>query len=439
MTSDTLTAARPRSRHAHLAGRVAIMAETAALYTLEEPQIARLAEGLRNGDTETAQVLAELGLSVPEQPALPGSFVRPVRALALNVAQTCNLACVYCYASGGNFGGPDKRMSLDVASRAIETLIDETPPGGSVKIAFMGGEPMAARGLIRACVLQARNRAAARAVSTGFSITTNATLLTEDDARFLAEHGFSVTVSLDGGKFVNDRLRPTRASAGSFARAARGVSYLCAHRDRIALSARVTATPENLDLGATLDALSAIGFSSVGVSPMLASPSGEGTLSGQDLEVLLAAMISCGEAWLQATLAGRSHPFANLATALAELHRGQPRRHSCGAARDYLAVDASGDYAACHRFVNDPAGSMGSLGDGIDHHARQDWLASRTVERQIPCQSCWARRLCGGGCHHEVLHAGRPACDYVRGWLHYAILAYSQLSAERPDWFDGVA
>ena len=439
MTHEIISAARPRSKHAHLAGRIAIMAETTALYGLEDSQIAQLAAALDHGDTGTAEVLAQLGLNAPDQLDPPESLVRPVRALALNVAQTCNLACVYCYASGGNFGGPDKRMSPDVASRAIEALIDGTPPGGSVKIAFMGGEPIAARGLIRACVMQARSRAAARAISTGFSITTNATLVTEDDAAFLAEHGFSVTVSLDGGELVNDRLRPTRGRSGSFARAAKGVSYLCAHRDRIALSARVTATPENLDLEATLDALAAIGFTSVGVSPMIASPSGDGALSGQDFEALLAAMIRCGEAWMQATLAGRPHPFANLATALAELHRGQPRRHSCGAARDYLAVDASGDYAACHRFANDPAGHMGSLADGINHLARQDWLSARTVERQLPCQSCWARRLCGGGCHHEVLHAGRPACDYVRGWLHFAILAYSRLNAERPDWFDGVA
>jgi uncharacterized protein len=82
---------------------------------------------------------------------------------------------------------------------------------------------------------------------------------------------------------------------------------------------------------------------------------------------------------------------------------------------------------------------MGSLGAGIDHGLRRDWLAERTVERQEPCASCWARRLCGGGCHHEVRHAGRPACDYVRGWLHFALTSYSCLIADRPQWFDGQA
>ena len=439
MVGDLIAAARPRSKHAHLAGQVALMAETAALYRLDDAQAAQLADGLMTGDAGTSDALGRLGLTARDIAPPPADLTRPVRALALNVAQTCNLACVYCYASGGTFGGPDTRMPRDVAQKAIDALIADTPPGGSIKIAFMGGEPTAARALIRDSVLHARRRAASRAISVGFSITTNATLLTEQDAAFMAEHGFAVTVSLDGAAAANDRLRPTRGGSGSFDRAARGLQYLTAHHDRLSLSARVTATPDNLDLGSTMDALGALGFTSVGVSPMITSPTGKGTLDGEDYATLLAAMIGCGTAWMQATLDRKPHPFANLATALVELHRGQPRSHSCGAARDYLAVDASGDYAACHRFAKNPAGYMGSLGDGIDHAARKDWLADRAVERQVPCQTCWARRLCGGGCHHEVLNAGRPACDYVRGWLHFAMTAYARLMDERPDWFDGVA
>ena len=49
------------------------------------------------------------------------------------------------------------------------------------------------------------------------------------------------------------------------------------------------------------------------------------------------------------------------------------------------------------------------------------------MHRQEPCRECWARYLCGGGCHHEVIHRGRPACDYIRGWLHYCIGAYGRL------------
>jgi uncharacterized protein len=61
------------------------------------------------------------------------------------------------------------------------------------------------------------------------------------------------------------------------------------------------------------------------------------------------------------------------------------------------------------------------------------------VHRQEPCTQCWARYLCGGGCHHESIHRGRPSCDYIRGWLHYCLGAYLRLSRQLPDWFEPAA
>lgn len=417
---------------AHLAGDLLLVAETAGIYALDPADAAHMAERLAQG--MGAEALAELGLDVPapDLARTPG----PVRALALTVSQACNMACGYCYAAGGAFGGPETRMTEEVALAAIDRLIEDTPPGGAVKIAFMGGEPMLSRPLIHAAVLHARTRAATRAVQVGFSMTTNGTLLTEADADFLAEQAFTVTVSLDGGRETNDRLRPMRGGTGSFDRVVRGIAPLLERSADIPLTARVTVTPKNMDIRQVVKDLSSLGFSSVGVSPMLSSPTGKGALETFDFIILLDEMKATGEEWLTATEANRPHAFSNLATAVHELHRGKPRSHGCGAARDYLAVDASGQYSACHRFVNDPLGAMGNLTDGIDHPTRGRFLAERDVAAQAECSRCWARKLCGGGCHQEVLHVGRPACDYVRGWLDFALHAYGRLLRTRPDLFD---
>jgi hypothetical protein len=66
---------------------------------------------------------------------------------------------------------------------------------------------------------------------------------------------------------------------------------------------------------------------------------------------------------------------------------------------------------------------------------QRNWLGSRMVDRQEPCRNCWARCFCGGG-HDKVVHRGRPACDYIHGWLDYALGAYVRLSLLRPDMFD---
>ena len=65
--------------------------------------------------------------------------------------------------------------------------------------------------------------------------------------------------------------------------------------------------------------------------------------------------------------------------------------------------------------------------------ARRHFAESRHVDRQEPCRSCWARYLCGGGCHAEVLSAGRSGCDYIRGWLEFCISLYPAVLTQRPD------
>jgi uncharacterized protein len=118
-----------------------------------------------------------------------------------------------------------------------------------------------------------------------------------------------------------------------------------------------------------------------------------------------------------------------------EIHRGTHRPYPCGAGAGYFGVSAEGALSACHRFVDDPVGAMGSVAAGIDRSAQRRWLETRFVDRQEPCRSCWARYLCGGGCHHEVIHRGRPACDLIRGWLHYCLQAYVSISEHNPDYF----
>ncbi|OKO72125.1 radical SAM protein [Bradyrhizobium sp. NAS96.2] len=361
----------------------------------------------------------------------------PVRAFSLAIAQKCNLGCTYCYAEGGDFGARPKIMPDDVAVAAAQRLFDGAAPGDTVRLAFLGGEPLMNRTGLRRVTDLAEKIAQSRNINISFSLTTNGTLLTEDDAEFLARHGFTVTVSLDGVGEFHDRLRPFRNGSGSFNKIVARLHPLFERQDRISLSARVTVTPYNLSLLDTLHALATLGFRSVGFSPVLSSPTGRGEMTGDDLALMLDQMIACGRDFEDHLLSGRFHPFANLATALRELHRGTHRPYPCGAGASYLGVSAEGELAACHRFVNEPEAAFGNVRSGLDQERQTGWLAERHVDRQEPCKSCWARYLCGGGCHHEVIHRGRPACDYIRSWLTYCLETYLRLEHDCRWWFDG--
>jgi len=105
----------------------------------------------------------------------------------------------------------------------------------------------------------------------------------------------------------------------------------------------------------------------------------------------------------------------------------------CGSARSYVAVGADGDFWTCHRTVDNPAYRLGDLDEGLSAAARQAFLDRRRVDAQEPCRSCWARYLCGGGCHAEVDEVGRAGCDYIRGWLEHCIALYAECQARRPE------
>jgi uncharacterized protein len=430
-----MAASAPRSAHAHLIesalGHHLFVADGSRLFDVDARLFTQFDSAIAKGGV--GELLSRIGLGgapLIDDTPLPA---RQIHALSLAVAQKCNLGCTYCYAQQGEFGGPAKNMTMETAERAVDLLVSGAEPDARLNLAFLGGEPLVNRRVLQATTQRAAELAQRRGLPITFSITTNGTLLTEADADFFEAHGFAVTVSLDGPREAHDALRPYKNGSGSFDRVMRNVQPLLLRQRRMQVSARVTVTPNNLMLRRTLDQFIAAGFHSVGFSPMLSAPNGSGEMQTDDLEIMLGEMIDCGREFERRALAGERYPFANMVNAMREIERGTHRPYPCGAGAGYLGVSADGELAACHRFVGDADGTMGSLAEGVDLQRQTTWLAERHVHRQRPCSECWARYLCGGGCHHEAIRRGRPACDYIRAWLHYCLEAYLRLSRQRAD------
>ena len=440
LRSRIVAASRPRQRHAHLVedaqGAQLLMVNGTRLYHLPPALTAQFRAALGSADPALLQglidrcdlraeaLIDDTPLSAP-----------PLHALSLAIAQKCNLGCTYCYAQQGEFGDKAKSMEEQQAINAVDLLLSQAQPGAKVNLAFMGGEPLSNRAVLRSVTDYASRQAALRQVDCRFSITTNGTLLRPDDADFFEQHGFAVTVSLDGAAEQHDRLRPFKGGKGSFERIVERIAPLLATQRHMQVSARVTVTPFNLNLPGTLELFIGMGFHSVGFSPLLHAANGRAEMGEAELGDMLEGMIACGLAFEQNVLQGRRYPFMNMQNALRELQRGTHRPYPCGAGAGYFGVSADGELSACHRFVGDAKGAMGSLDGGVDRARQAIWLQERHVHQQQPCSECWARYLCGGGCHHEVLARGRTACDYIRGWLHYTIGAHQRLSQLAPDWF----
>ena len=71
----------------------------------------------------------------------------------------------------------------------------------------------------------------------------------------------------------------------------------------------------------------------------------------------------------------------------------------------------------------------------VDPQRQQRFLVARHVDRLEPCNSCWARYLCSGGCHQEAPARTDASCQAIRDWLDFCLDAYCALTAARPEWF----
>jgi uncharacterized protein len=398
------------------------------LYAVSPELYARLGEG---DPAALADFRRAVGAGAGGGPTdLPRRLPAPA-ALSLQLAQACNLSCSYCYADEGRFGGPARLMPREVALAAIDQLLGSAA-GRRVTVGFIGGEPFLNRAVLHDCVRHARGRGRELGVSVAFSVTTNGTLLTDADRDLLRDNAFAVSVSLDGPVPVNDRHR--RSAGGSAgARALQAVRPLLGEPGRARVVARVTVARDDLRVAERVEALAAAGFREVGVSPLRASADPDLQFRADDWPAFLREMVRAARHEWQRVHAGGPWRFGNLAIALKELHRGSCRPLPCGAANGYVSVSAEGRYFACHRTIDDPRFSLGDLAGGPDQDDRRRFLHARHADRQEPCRSCWARYLCGGGCHAEVLAAGRTGCDYVRGWLDHCLALYDVVLAERPD------
>jgi len=130
--------------------------------------------------------------------------------LILNVTDRCNFRCRYCI-YGGSYGGMRTHRNVDmvdeIAKGAVDEFAERSKELDKVCLGFYGGEPLLRWKMIERLVPYAKERMRDRKVMP--SMTTNGWLLTPDKFDFLRDCGFTIMVSMDGGKETHDRNRRT--------------------------------------------------------------------------------------------------------------------------------------------------------------------------------------------------------------------------------------
>lgn len=398
-------------------------------------------EEIRNGlyELEEARALSE-GEAARELPKVPAKAF-PLQRIVLNVTNQCNLACTYCYEYSDDkiskTSGKPKYMDQQLAEDSVDLLFNESGDHPSVHVTFFGGETLLNFPLLQSTVTYAQKKAKEYQKRVEFSLTTNATLLTEEVADFLAEHCIGVTVSIDGDRELNDRMRVFHDGRGSYNVIVPKIKMLLERHKTNSIGARVTLSAGVGQVRRIYEHLTQeVGFKAVGFSPATANPERLYSIGPQKMSSVLGGFEDLALEYRDWALAGRQHGFTNVNDTLKELHTGLSKAYPCGAGLGLLGVGTSGDISLCHRFVDSDVGKMGHVQNGgVDHGARQEFLESHHLGNRYDCHTCWARPVCAGGCYHEAyIHYGDTSaatlhyCDWIRGWNDLCLRIYGEIS-----------
>lgn len=367
----------------------------------------------------------------------------PLTTIVLNVNTGCNLACKYCYKEDLTTPSKGNKMALDTAINAIELLLRESPDRQQYNIVFFGGEPLSNMPLIRQVVDYASDRLAQVNAVPDFSLTTNATLLTEELITWFDQHRFGLTISMDGPQALHDRNRITVGGKGSYQTVASKVRLLLSRYRSRPVGARVTLTAGITDVMLIWNHLkNELGFNEVGFSPVTSGAIEHHNIGSEEMLQVFANMKQLGEHYVQEAIAGRNNGFSNMHQMMTDLWEGRSKALPCGAGLGMLAVDYEGGLNLCHRFTGSDMETFGTVETGIKKQALGEFITARAKRTGKGCETCRIRNLCAGGCYHEsYVHFSDPMmptyhyCNLMRDWIDFGISAYARILKQNPAFF----
>jgi uncharacterized protein len=328
-----------------------------------------------------------------------------LKALCLNVSHDCNMSCGYCFVPGQVRTGREI-MPGTVIRTALDFLL-KSASHRRLAVDFFGGEPLLNWAGIRDGVAYALDRGPDR--DWKFTLTTNTLLFDQDILTFTLDHNFCLVLSCDGRPEVHDTFRLTGGGRGTAAVVARRLQDYLQRAAGQEHYVRGTYTRRNLDFTEDVRYLAALGARSISLEPVVADPEQPFAIHEEDVPGIREEYFRLARFLRDQERAGCRISFYHFQLDLPGGPCAAKRLTGCGAGYQYLAVTPDGALYPCHQFVGHPEYRLGDLDRGITRPDIQDQFRQAHVFTKPACRSCWARFLCGGGCHAQAALPGSAA------------------------------
>lgn len=366
-----------------------------------------------SGDTPT----------LPDLPSAPASF----HVLTKPTGAICNLDCSYCFFLSKEELYPDSpfRMNDGLLEEYIRQLLEShrTP---EVTVAWQGGEPtmMGLPFFRRAVALVEKYRRPGQVVE--HTMQTNATLIDDAWAQFLADQDFLVGVSIDGPAPLHDTYRVDKGGKPTFHRVIAGLDRLKQHGVRWNALTTVHHANEHHGLAVYRFLRDELGADFVQLIPIVERPSPGGIPTGVEVtdrsvsaEGYGRFLIEVFDEWVRRDV---GTVFVQMFDSTLASFVGAPgalcvHARTCGTA---VALEHNGDLYSCDHFV-EPDHLLGNIIEThmlelVDSPQQQAFGNAKNDELPDYCRSCDVRFACNGGCPKDrftLTPDGQPGLHYL--------------------------
>ncbi len=321
-----------------------------------------------------------------------------LKALCLHVAHACNMDCKYCFAGKGEYSGKSGLMTLEVAKKSLDFLVENSGTRHNLEVDLFGGEPLLNWEVCKAVVAYGRKLEKTNDKKFNFTLTTNGVLLDDDVIDFSTKEMGNVVLSLDGRKQTHDFMRQTKAHDGTYDLIIENFKKLANARNQQEYYMRGTYTAHNKDFAEDILHMADLGFKETAMEPVVGPPDADYALKDEDVEGLCEQYEKLALEMLRREEKGEGFNFYHYTVDLTGGPCIVKRVSGCGVGTEYLAVTPTGDLYPCHQFVGEDKFCVGNIYEGVTNKEVIEQFKTCNVYSHPQCKICFAKLYCAGGC-----------------------------------------
>lgn len=348
-------------------------------------------------EEEIRNLISELGIEKQNRPELEQKMKGKVlNRLVLNVSNSCNLSCKYCYANGGSYHSGESLMTEETAVKALDLFFNTFDKIENIQI--FGGEPLMNEGVVHQILDYFEAKDFEEEKKPKIGIVTNGTYMNDKMIDRIQKLDITVTISMDGGKEIHDCNRVDNFGVGTFDRIVSNVKRLreeTGQPDTIEVTYNNRHRENGVKVLDTIRQLNAeVPGSFYHITPV----------SSQDKGMMLEdfkPFIDSVDEVFDSFEAKESLTYSLVDRFVRTLQDKQQSHYVCNAGFNTISVSVEGDVYPCFMFTDVEEFKMGNISDeGIFKTERfkditQMFFKNNKLKHEN-CQSCMLQRMCTG-------------------------------------------